>query len=173
MILGFDAADAQVDHDSSGLDVVGGDQIRLAHGCDEHLSSLGMSDQVARGDVACGHGGHLVQQKQRDRAADNSALTDDDHLGTVNVHATVFEQFHGCPRCARRNDRPVVEDHPDVGWIHTLHVLIPVNAILHLSGVDAFGQRQQQDDTRDGRVGIKLLDPLLDLGGRGLGRCSS
>src|SRR5690606_29478683 len=114
--------DPDVDHDRARLQHVAGHEVRAADGDDDDVRALRVGAQVARPDVADGHGREVVQQEYRDRLPDDLAVADDHRLRTLQIDAGLLDQVQGRGGGARDELRLAVEDRPHVRGIHALDV---------------------------------------------------
>ena len=77
----------QIRDDGPFAHVFGGDQAGLADRDHEHIGAPRVRNQIARGDVTEGNGGHLLGQQQRDWFAGNLRCPNDDGFSAAKVKA--------------------------------------------------------------------------------------
>ncbi len=100
----------------------------------------------------------IDKQEQIKRPADNLAAADDGNFLASERDVERFDEFVGGHRGARREVRLAVNQVAHTRGGHSLDVLVGGDGGLRLHRVDAFGQRELDDDSVDAFVAVQFPD---------------
>jgi hypothetical protein len=169
------AVHAHVDDDRAGLDHVGGQEVELADGSDDHVGLPRDGAQVLRGAVADGHGGALGQQHHGHRLADDVAAADDHRVLAAQVVADGFEHLHAAVRRAGPEAGGAGHQRAGAGDVEAVHVLGGRDGLDDLLAVHVLRKRQLHQDAVHLRVVVERTDAgqqvgFAHVGGVGLQR---
>ncbi len=132
---------------------------------------LDVVGQVTRPGVAEGHGGVLRPpgEQQAQRTADGDAPADHHDLGAVDRHVVLPQEPDDAARRAGQRGVDHVDQPAQVDRVEAVGVLGGVDALQQGHRVEVARQRELHDVAVAGRVGVELVDDVLDLAGRRVG----
>ena len=119
------ARDADVEHDRTRLDHVGGDQTGDAGGRDDDVGAADVLGEVTGAGVAQGHGGVLgaAGQQQTERATDGDAAADHADLGAVELDVVRAQELDDAARRAGQRRVGHVHEPAEVDRVQAVGVL--------------------------------------------------
>ena len=150
--------DAHVHYCSPFSDVLGAYHLPLARGDDEDVGPAGDLGQILCPGVADGHGGVLAQEELRQGLADEVRATDDYSLGARKLYAVSLEEPDHPVRGAGQEARETDGEPAHTLRAQAVHVLGRVYAGDQGHGVETCRKRELDEEARDRRVGVQLLD---------------
>jgi len=165
-----DTVNADVDDDRAFADVLGGDQIGLANGDDEHLGALSVTLQIFGGDVAEGDGGHLLGEEQGDGLAGDFRCADDDGLRAAQGMAGGLDQLDDSAGGAGGDEGVAVNDVADVGGVDAFDILYGVNLVLELGWIEMLRDGKIEHNAGDGGIVVQFFDGSGDALEGGISR---
>ncbi|MNZ91816.1 hypothetical protein D3C78_1108110 [compost metagenome] len=118
-----------------------------------------------------GHGGGAAGQQQfeRHRAADDVGGADDHGMQAVQVDSGAVQQGHDAFRRAGLQYRHALGQAADVERVEAVDILVRVDALEQLRGIQMGGQWQLHQDAVDGRIGVESVDQAEQFFLRGAG----
>ncbi len=128
-----------------------------------------MVGQVAGEAVGDGDGAAGQQQLQSHGAADDVGGADHDGVQAVQVGTGACEQGHDALRRAGAQEGDALGQAADVVGMEAVHVLVRVDALQQLGGIEVGGEGQLDQNAVDGRVVVQAVDQRQQffLGGAG------
>src|SRR5699024_8463030 len=132
------AGDADVEHDRTGLDVLGADQVRGTCGGDDHVRAAQLGGQIGGAGVAQGDGRVVLApgEQRADGAAHGDAAADDHDVLAAEVESVALGQLdHGARRAGQRGVDGLVGVEHQTAQVHRVQ---PVGV---LGGIDPLEDR--------------------------------
>src|SRR5438552_3356370 len=105
----------------------------------------------------------VLQQEQRQRPADQAAAADDDGMLSGGIDALAPEQLEDSQRRRRDEGRVPLRQPSGVVRMETVDIFMWRDLLQRLVGIEAFGQRDLDQDAVDRRISSQVGDALVQL----------
>src|SRR5208282_459701 len=153
-----DPVDADIDHGSSRLHVVAGNNAGPANRRHQDVGAAANFRQIARLRVADGDGGVLIQQQHGDRLAHNVAASDYHGFLPGDRNLAALQNLHDAGRRAGHQSWTLRRKVAHVHGMESVYVFGGIDRQQNLLGIDVRGQRQLNQDAVDFVAAVQAGD---------------
>ncbi len=157
-----DAVDADIDHEGPLTHHVGGDEARDPGRGDEHIRASAEFLHPLGVLVAADHGCFPLHEQDRNRASDHCGSSDDDAAFALEIDPCLVDELERGQGGAGGPHGAPVDHISDVCGVHAFDILVGVDQLLDVVGIDSLGHGHVHHDRVDFVIGVELVEVILD-----------
>ncbi len=158
------AGGAHIDDRGALLHHVGGDELRLANGCDKDISRSTDFLEVFRSTVAHGHCGiagiGLLHHQLSHGLAHDVRTSKHYAVLALGLDMVALQQVHDAHRCSAHEAGKTDGKTSNVDWMKSVHILAVIDSLNDLLAVDVLRQRKLHNEAID----LGILVQFVHLG---------